>query len=149
MTDLNLRVVGMYVLGVVIVAACFWLIATTAGEHVQEWATITGIIGFLIRDAGGAAGTRAAERITESNANAQPTTTVTSAGPPATSITTTPSDTENAPLVRSAEPMTALAFFLLVGALIAALLVIVMTMSDGESDIEDPISIPVGLTTAD
>ena len=92
MNDLSVRTIGMYILGGLIVAACFWLIRTTPGEHVQEWATITGIIGYLIRDSGGAAGTRAAERITKSNHDAQPTITTTSAGPPRTTTTVDPSE---------------------------------------------------------
>ena len=92
MTDLNVRTLGTYIIGGLVVVACFYLINSTSGEHVQEWATITGIIGYLIRDAGGAAGTRAAERITAANASAQPTVTTTSAGPPPTTTTVTPSE---------------------------------------------------------
>jgi hypothetical protein len=89
-TDLNVRTVGMYLLGLIIIAGCFYLIASAPAdrEPIQEWATITLIVGYLIRDAGGAAGTRAAERITAANAEAQPTVTTTSGTPPAQTTTT-------------------------------------------------------------
>ena len=92
-TDLNIRTVGMYALGLIIIAGCFYLIAAAPAdrEPIQEWATITLIVGYLIRDAGGAAGTRAAERITASNAAAQPTTTMTTQGDPPTTTTVQPS----------------------------------------------------------
>lgn len=82
----TIRTAATYLIAILILAGAFALIYTARGDSGQAWLAIGAVLGYVFRDAGGAAATRNVERI----AAAQPTVT-TDAGPPATT-TVTPSE---------------------------------------------------------
>jgi hypothetical protein len=83
MSQDTLRTVATYVIAVLILAGAFVLIYQARGDVSQAWLAVGAVLGYVFRDAGGAAATRNVERIAAS----QPTVTTTS-GPPATTTVT-------------------------------------------------------------
>ena len=77
-----------YGIATLILVGAFALIYQGRGDSAQAWLAIGSVLGFVLRDAGGAAATGQLLRVQA----AQPTTTVTS-GPPATA-TVTPGPTD-------------------------------------------------------
>lgn len=81
---MDIRTIATYLIAALVLIGAFVLIYQGRGDAGQAWLAVGAILGYVFRDAGGAAGASNAASIVA----AQPTITATS-GPPA-SVTSTP-----------------------------------------------------------